>query len=523
MVSNASSSCERIHGVATASNGTIFFTDRGARKVRVLHMETVRDVAGSGRNSSFDGSSGSCSFHQPTAICIEGNTLYVADTAVGRVCLVTPTSSLSKYLEQLDVVCKTFGIHLPTVPPETFSIHEAIEAVRGVSSSLSNWEKKIADDLGKGTSAVQGPQGVPSSKSIKSVELMLDSLMSLEKAIKYINVDYMCHVRLASLLTLVVEHLFSKMRSRNPTPTVLEYAYLFSPAMKENVKQLTETGFHYYTARVSFYELPEGGTLHFSDVPNIPQLPRKSMTSPDQRILRDWRDNYGQPVVQVTVRNQSTKDNVGTLPLYAYTKPQPKPQPLLFIQASHIPTTNGTDSTATSGQPSNDILFPPLTVLAVKPSAVSGSGIGEGQECPTQTSVPFYLGVTTVNIVQDQHQLHLPDIDIYLPSENDIFLFEKKFRSNVPKEAVKLVLRQLSPICDQLTLPLSEEIYEGLIEVFRDERDLCVEGLGVEDTSNGNESDDELLAAVCANSAATFTSVSTSRGRHIRPPQRLDL
>ena len=65
----------------------------------------------------------------------------------------------------------------------------------------------------------------------------------------------------------------------------------------------------------------EGGTLHFSDVPNIPQLPRKSMTSPDQRILRDWRDNYGQPVVQVTVRNQSTKDNVGTLPLYAYTKP----------------------------------------------------------------------------------------------------------------------------------------------------------------------------------------------------------
>jgi hypothetical protein len=146
----------------------------------------------------------------------------------------------------------------------------------------------------------------------------------------------------------------------------------------------------------------------------------------------------------------------------------------------------------------------------VKPSAVSSSGIGEGQECPTQTSVPFYLGVTTVNIVQDQ--LHLPDIDIYLPSENDIFLFEKKCRSNIPKEAVKLVLRQLSPICDQLILPLSEEIYEGLIEVFRDERDLCVEGFDVEDTSNGNESDDELLAAVCANSAATFTSVSTSCG-----------
>ncbi len=463
MVPNASSSCEQIHGVAAANNGAIFFTDRGACKVRVLHIETVRDVAGSRRNSSFDGSSLSCSFQQPTAICIEGNTLYVADTAVGRVCLVTPTSSLSKYLEQLDIVCKMFAIHLPTVPPEIFSIHEAIEAVRGVSSILSTWEKKIADDLGKGTSAVQGPQGVPLSKTIKSVEMMLDSLMSLEKAIKYINADYIPHVCLASLLTLVVEHLFSKMRSRNPTPTVLEYAYLFSLAMKENVKKLTDTGFHYYTARASFYEMPEGGTLHFSDVADIPQLPRKSLTSSDQRVLRDWRDNYGQPVVQVTVRNQSMKDNVGTLPLYAYTKPQPKPQPLLFTQASHVPATNGTDNTATSCQPLNDILFPPLTVLAVKPSAVSASPIGEGQECQTQTSFPFYLGVTTVNIAQDQHQLHLPDIEIYLPSENDIFLFEKKIRSNVPKEAVKLVLRQLLPICDQLTLS------EGLIEVFRDE------------------------------------------------------
>jgi hypothetical protein len=157
----------------------------------------------------------------------------------------------------------------------------------------------------------------------------------------------------------------------------------------------------------------------------------------------------------------------------------------------------------------------------VNPSAVSDIGIGEGQECPTQTSVPFCLGVTTVNIAQDQHQLHLPGIDIYLPSENDISLFEKKIRSNVPKEAVKLVLKQLSPICDQLKV--SEEIYEGLIEVFRDERDLCVEGLDVEEISNGNESDDELLAAVCTNSAAIFTSVSTSRGRHVRPPQRLDL
>ena len=173
----------------------------------------MQNVAGLGQNSSFDGSSSSCSFQQPTALCIEGNTLYVADTAVGRVCLITPTSSLSNYLLQLNTLCRTFAINSPGVQPETFSVNKAIEAACGVSSTLSFWERKVANELGKNTSAVQGPQGVPSSKSIKSVELMLESLTLLQKTIKYINADYMQHVRLASLLTLVVEHLFSKMRS----------------------------------------------------------------------------------------------------------------------------------------------------------------------------------------------------------------------------------------------------------------------------------------------------------------------
>ena len=65
-------------------------------------------------------------------------------------------------------------------------------------------------------------------------------------------------------------------------------------------------------------------------VPIIPQFPSKTMSVAEQKVLRDWHDNYRQPVVQVTVRNQTTKDNVGTLPLYPYTKPQPTPQPLSF-------------------------------------------------------------------------------------------------------------------------------------------------------------------------------------------------
>ncbi|CAH3163163.1 unnamed protein product, partial [Porites lobata] len=54
------------------------------------------------------------------------------------------------------------------------------------------------------------------------------------------------------------------------------------------------------------------------------------MAKDDQRLMRDWRDSFGKPVRQLTVRNQNTKDNVGTLSLFAYTTPDQLPRPLDF-------------------------------------------------------------------------------------------------------------------------------------------------------------------------------------------------
>lgn len=82
------------------------------------------------------------------------------------------------------------------------------------------------------TGAVQGPQGISSSKTISSVNIIAESLQSLKETIKNVNPGYLNTLRLASLLTLVVEHHFSKIRSRNPTSTAVEYAHLFVPTMK---------------------------------------------------------------------------------------------------------------------------------------------------------------------------------------------------------------------------------------------------------------------------------------------------
>ena len=78
-----------------STDGNIVFTDRESRLVRILSPRTseIQVVAGSGANSSRDGSSSAASFCQPTALCIEGKTMFVADTAVGAITVVTPTNS----------------------------------------------------------------------------------------------------------------------------------------------------------------------------------------------------------------------------------------------------------------------------------------------------------------------------------------------------------------------------------------------------------------------------------------------
>ena len=91
-----------------------------------------------------------------------------------------------------------------------------------------------------------------------------------------------------------------------------------------------DTGFVYYTLSSSHYKVPEMMTLSFGELPSIPFPTSIEMAKEDQTILRDWGDNFGNPVRQLTVRNHSTKDNIGTLPIFAYATPDPPQQPLNF-------------------------------------------------------------------------------------------------------------------------------------------------------------------------------------------------
>ena len=54
------------------------------------------------------------------------------------------------------------------------------------------------------------------------------------------------------------------------------------------------------------------------------------LTKSQMQQMRDWRMKYGQSVPQNTVRNMSTKDNPGTLPINLYAQAQPASEPLEF-------------------------------------------------------------------------------------------------------------------------------------------------------------------------------------------------
>ncbi|CAC5359436.1 unnamed protein product [Mytilus coruscus] len=75
--------------------------------------------------------------------------------------------------------------------------------------------------------ALQGPHGVPASKTIYSVCMLREMLLLLADAINRFNHNYIESLNVNSLLTLVNEQLHSMLRLRVETPSVLDCARFY--------------------------------------------------------------------------------------------------------------------------------------------------------------------------------------------------------------------------------------------------------------------------------------------------------
>ena len=164
-----------------SSDGSVIFTDRTSRVVRRFSQANsdILVFAGSGADKSRDGSSLAASLSQPTALCVEGKSIFVVDTTVGAIKLITPRNSLCKFLELLHSLCRMFGVHLRRIKAECHTIEEAISSLSELSSLMDLWTDQVQEKMGR-KSATQGPQETISPKSQRIVEILIESLSSMK-------------------------------------------------------------------------------------------------------------------------------------------------------------------------------------------------------------------------------------------------------------------------------------------------------------------------------------------------------
>ena len=108
-------------------------------------------------------------------------------------------------------------------------------------------------------------------------------------------------------------------------PMVLQFAQLFSPVVRESLKQMSCCSFQYFLSPRSYYPVPEGMQT-INQLPPVPRPRKETFPASDLQLLQEWRVQHGQAVRQLTVRQLSTKDKPATLPISAYQKPPPEPQ-----------------------------------------------------------------------------------------------------------------------------------------------------------------------------------------------------
>ena len=117
-------------------DGTVVMVDRGDHKVKEFKedLHEVRVLAGSGRSGTKEGSETSASFSQPTAVCCEegADIVYVLDTSIGRLKMITSTLALMTFLENLWKFLTAFQL----TSEDVSGLEEAIDLTQSYYSFL---------------------------------------------------------------------------------------------------------------------------------------------------------------------------------------------------------------------------------------------------------------------------------------------------------------------------------------------------------------------------------------------------
>ena len=136
-------------------------------------------------------------------------------------------------------------------------------------------------------------------------------------------------------------------------------------------------------------------------------------------------DSFGKLVRQLTVRNQSTKDNVGTLPLFAYTTPDRPPRPLDYSTTGDLTARETVVTNIEQEVVWGAILFEVNSVVVAKRDHIRWY----------PNSGPFFVGIVVADVT-DKEENSFCDIELFVSSFEDCLLFTLKESARIHRGAI---------------------------------------------------------------------------------------
>ena len=115
-----------------------------------------------------------------------------------------------------------------------------------------------------------GPEGCLSSLTVRSIDMILNSVKRLSSLITEFNPACLPEVNLESCLTIMVENLHAISHIKQQFPTMLQHSQSFGRMMQEANKRSGKIGFHYFTKESSYYPIPESA-ISANALPTLPK------------------------------------------------------------------------------------------------------------------------------------------------------------------------------------------------------------------------------------------------------------
>ena len=171
--------CAVAHGVAF-DGPNLIFTDRKRNLVKQLTPNgEVTVISGNGELKTASGKSLSSSHAQPTCLATEGHTVYVCDTGSQTLRIITPTSALASYLENIQKMFQVFSVHSDKTKygcTKQVGLDEVITNMAKVQQYFNELVSNIREHVQKPTLNPEGPHGSLAYITVEAVTWVTDTL-----------------------------------------------------------------------------------------------------------------------------------------------------------------------------------------------------------------------------------------------------------------------------------------------------------------------------------------------------------